>query len=444
MTSPSNDDDDDPAPDDPGSSRRLLVARTGIVLLLGSAAAIAYLTRHCLAVANTTMQQEIGLTNEQFGYLYGAFSLGYLIFQIPGGWLGQRLGVRITLPLMATCWAVMTCVTALVTSLPMLVASRLFFGLAQAGMVPNQAQALRSWIPDSGRGLASSFMVVAMSGGAIASLSLTGALMQQFSWRTIFIAYGIVTVAWSVLFWICYRDSPTESLRPRASAGSNETAVGKPATSGVPMLVLLMSLGVWGLSLQALFKTAGYNFLVTFLPTYLEFAHEVTPERAGVLASWSLGAVMAGSLLGGVLVDLVHRNTHSKRWSRSAVGAGSMLATAVVLAAAVYATTADSVALVIAVASFFSGISGAPTWATTIDLGGRSAGMVMGLLNSLSALAGIAISPLVGRLIDGLRETGADLTPVIWIHAVFYLLATISWLPVRPDNCLDRDNPAAQ
>ena len=147
MTSPSIDDDDHPALDDPGSSRRLLVARTGIVLLLGSAAAIAYLTRHCLAVANTTMQQEIGLTNEQFGYLYGAFSLGYLIFQIPGGWLGQRLGVRITLPLMATCWAVMTCVTALVTSLPMLVASRLFFVWHRPGWSPTRRRRCEAGFP---------------------------------------------------------------------------------------------------------------------------------------------------------------------------------------------------------------------------------------------------------------------------------------------------------
>jgi sugar phosphate permease len=46
--------------------------------LLALAASSAYLTRHCLAVANTTMQEELHFNNEQFGYLYGAFSLGYL------------------------------------------------------------------------------------------------------------------------------------------------------------------------------------------------------------------------------------------------------------------------------------------------------------------------------------------------------------------------------
>ena len=60
--------------------------------------ASAYLTRHGLAVANTTIQEELGFNNQDFGWLYGAFSLGYLLFQVPGGWFGQKFGTRPTLP----------------------------------------------------------------------------------------------------------------------------------------------------------------------------------------------------------------------------------------------------------------------------------------------------------------------------------------------------------
>jgi MFS family permease len=422
----------------PTTERQLFLSRCGILLLLASAAAIAYLTRHCLAVANTTMQREIGLTNEEFGYLYSAFSLGYLICQIPGGWLGQRIGVRAALPILAAFWAAMTCVTALVTSLPALVASRFFFGLAQAGLVPNQAQAVRNWIPDAARGLASSVLVVAMSAGAIASLALTGLLMKSFPWRTIFIAYGGATLVWSILFWWAYRDTP-----PTRSESPDDHAPGKIAPlvgvkAGLPLLIVLTSAGVWGLSLQALFKTAGYNFLVTFLPTFLELAHQMPTEDTASLASWSLLAVMAGSLLGGILVDYVQRLTGRKWCSRCLVGSGSMVLTAGILFIATLCSTAASVAMVIAVASFFSGIGGAPPWAATMDLGGRGAAVVMGMMNSISAFAGIIISPLVGRMIDWIRLNDLDWSLVLLVHAAFYLLSAASWILVRPDHSLDK------
>lgn len=422
----------------PTTERQLFLSRCGILLLLASAAAIAYLTRHCLAIANTTMQREIGLTNEEFGYLYSAFSLGYLLCQIPGGWLGQRIGVRAALPILAAFWAAMTCVTALVTSLPALVASRFFFGLAQAGLVPNQAQAVRSWIPDSARGLASSVLVVAMSAGAIASLALTGLLMKTFPWRTIFIAYGAATFVWSILFWLAYRDTP-----PTRSASPDDGTPGKNAPlaavkTGLPLLVVLTSAGIWGLSLQALFKTAGYNFLVTFLPTFLEYAHQMPTEKTASLASWSLLAVMVGSLLGGILVDYIQRLSGRKWCSRCVVGSGAMALTAGALFSATLCSTATTVALVIAVASFFSGIGGAPPWAATMDLGGRGAAVVMGMMNSVSAFSGIIISPLVGRMIDWIRLNDGNWSLVLWVHAAFYLLSAASWILVRPDHSLDK------
>ncbi|OYW13570.1 MAG: hypothetical protein B7Z55_16620 [Planctomycetales bacterium 12-60-4] len=94
-------------------------------------------------------------------------------------------------------------------------------------------------------------------------------------------------------------------------------------------------------------------------------------------------------------------------------------------------------AVTIALASFCSGIAGAPPWAATIDLGGRSAAVVMGLMNSISALAGIAISPLVGRFIDWLKHSNGDWTLVLWLHAGFHVLSAASWILVNPDRCLD-------
>ena len=92
----------------PNYELRLRIARWGVLLLLAAAGACAYLTRHALAVANTTIQAELGIDNEQFGYLYGAFSLGYMLFQIPGGWLLDRFGAKRVYGASIALWSVFT------------------------------------------------------------------------------------------------------------------------------------------------------------------------------------------------------------------------------------------------------------------------------------------------------------------------------------------------
>ena len=61
-----------------------------VAALIASGAVSLYLTRHCLAVTNKEIRQELGIGSTEMGAVMGLFSLGYLLFQVPGGWLGTR------------------------------------------------------------------------------------------------------------------------------------------------------------------------------------------------------------------------------------------------------------------------------------------------------------------------------------------------------------------
>lgn len=421
---------------------RLWGVRWLVLLALACAAGCAYLTRHALAVANTTIQQELGCNNQQFGYLFGAFSLGYLLCQMPGGWIGQRLGTRWALPLSAVLWSVMTLATAYARSLVALVVIRFLFGAAQAVLVPNQAKVLQDWIPASMRGTASSVLMVAMSVGAVASLSLTAMLMQSFPWRTIFVLYSVLGVVWGLLFFWWFRDTPREMawLQADSLGGGLAEADAAPVvaarTRPVRIGALLGSISLWGLAVMALFKAAGYNLVVTFLPAMLQYAYELTPEQAGPLTSWSLVTFIGGSLVSGVLIDFVLRRTGSRYWSRSGVGALSLGLAGLGMVLAGFARSAEQLVTLLSIASFCSGIAGAPAWAATLDLGGRNTALVMGWMNTASAMAGIAFSPLIGRLVDALRGGWGDWSLLLWVHAGFYLIAAAAWLVVFPDQPL--------
>ena len=79
-----------------------------VLMFLGLGAASAYLTRHCIAVANTRIQDELNITDSQMGWVFAAFSGGYFLFQIPGGWLGNKIGTRTAYPLISTLWSALS------------------------------------------------------------------------------------------------------------------------------------------------------------------------------------------------------------------------------------------------------------------------------------------------------------------------------------------------
>lgn len=423
-------------------ARRLGWARFGVLNLLAVTVASAYLTRHCLAVANTTMQAELKFNNEQFGYLYSAFSIGYLICQVPGGWLGQRYGTRFALPLLSFLWSCMTLITSVAWTFPTLFSARLGFGLAQAGLIPNQAQVLKDWIPTESRGSASAVITTAMAVGSFGSLRLTSWLLGYCHWRTLLFAYSVVGIVWSVLFYLVFRTSPREVKWLQQPVVPDPLGESQPPLLVEPPAVLnmpemLAKSSFWAMFFQMAFKAAGYNLLVIFFPAFLEFAYGVSKDEAGQLTSWSLATGLVGSILGGRVVDRVQRATQNKKLSRNGVAWSSLMLAAIIMWAGTYSTTATGMAFAIAVASLVVGLSGPCAWAASIDIGGRNTAVVMGFMNMGGAVAGIVFSPLVGRLMDYIKLTEGNWNLVIHVHAAFYFIAAMCWLMINPNRALN-------
>jgi sugar phosphate permease len=408
--------------------------------LLALAASSAYLTRHCLAVANTTMQEELHFNNEQFGYLYGAFSLGYLLFQIPGGWLGQKFGTRITMPGLSVIWSLCTVVTAAVTSLGAMLASRLVFGLAQAGLVPNSAKVVKDWFPVAIRGKASSVCAMAMSLGGIITISLTAHLLKDHGWREIFRAYSLVGIVWAIAFYFYFRTRPeqhagvNQAERDLIREGADKNDDGEPAKMNWG--AAFRDRNAWALCGQLIFKAAGYNFFVTFFPAFLEYKYKIAKVDAGMLTTYPLIGVVFGSLLGGVIIDGLYKKTGSKWISRCGVAAGALFLTATFAFGSTFTGSAQELATVIAIGAFFSGVAMPCPWAASIDMGGKNPALVMGMMNAAGCLAGICISPLIGRLIDYIKRTDGNWDIVVFVHAGFYFCAALLWLVVNPNKTI--------
>ena len=111
-------------------------ARFLVLAWLCAAAALAYLSRNTISVAESTVRRDLGLTKQQSGWLMSGFFFSYALLSIPAAQIGQRTGSRRALPLFATVWSVATAATALVGGLGGFLAARIVQGIAQAGLFP--------------------------------------------------------------------------------------------------------------------------------------------------------------------------------------------------------------------------------------------------------------------------------------------------------------------
>ena len=421
--------------------------RYGVLAFLSLGCSSAYLTRHCISVANTTIQRELHFTTEQMGWILSMFMLGYLVCQVPGGWLGTRWGVRTALPFLSVVWSLLTAAITLVSSYLPMVVLRVAFGGAQAGLVPNAALAVNHWIPLARRGIAGALMVMSMSVGAIVTMGLTAKLLEYSDWRTVFRLYSLVGVVWAVLFFLYFRNRPNEHPRVNqaernlllAPGSSQEDTVARdiPPSAAQAKASAGRSSGMWALMIrsrnmwlicgQQFLSAAAYSLFLTWFPALLEKGYGLTRENAGLMAMSPLIAAVIGYLAGGLVLDVLLARTGNKRVSRSLVGCGGMMLCGLFMLASTWTCSPGQLVAMMTLGVFFYSPSGPASWAVAIDIAGRSTAFVMAVMN-MAGVAGAFLSPaLVGYLIAYIERSSGDWNVVIYLFTAMHFASGLFW-----------------
>jgi MFS family permease len=394
---------------------------------------ITYLDRVCIAATSAAMSAELGLDRVQMGQVFSAFILGYVLFEIPGGWMADRFGARALLTRIVLWWSVFTALTGSVWSYGSLLAVRFLFGCGEAGAFPGSASAISRWFPRTERGKAQAvIMVGSRLGGALAP-GLVIALMAQVGWRGVYPIFAVLGLVWAVVWRGWFRDLPEQhpsvssAERQQIAAARGEISQGEP----VPWKLLVRSRNVWALCAMYSGYTYGLYFYLTWLPTYLTESRGVGAAQLGFYAGLPWVVASASNLLGGWLTDRLTRVTRL-RWARRIPAMAGLLAAAVFLAFA--ALLENNTAAIIALALSFgcSDLILAVCWATCLDVGRQHAGTVSGTMNSLGQIGGVIAPVLVGWLVEELHSWELPLL----ISAGYYVVSAMLWLLVDAERPL--------
>ncbi len=447
--------------------------RYWVVVFAVALAVIQYIDRVCISKAAPTMGKELGLTKEDMGTAFSAFTLAYALFEIPGGWLGDKFGPRKVLIRVVCWWSVFTAATGWVSwiatvlhignlttllgfsdptnvlrisSFATLVAVRFLFGAGEAGCFPNITRAFVNWLAPSERQRAQSVLwLSARWGGALTPL-LVVFVLEFVSWQNAFVVFGSLGVIWAVIFFVWFKDNPHEHPSVNAAerkllAGNAEFAHGH---GNVPWRVFGSSATAWYLWVQYFCLSYVWYFYVTWLPTFLEEKYKVSLDETFTPA-WGKYALALlcgvplfcggfGSLCSGLLVNNIAKKTGNLRDARRILGAVGFVAMGIAMALSPSLSAPVAVIAAFGSASFFGDLTMPCSWGACMDVGGRYAGTFSGSMNMMGNLGG-AVSPWVVGKIVGATDNWA-LT--YYLSAGMCLVGAVCWALVDTETPLDR------
>jgi MFS family permease len=371
--------------------------RHGVLWLTVAAYMITYMDRTVISAAVPEIRKEFGFSTITMGWILSSFYMGYALFQIPGGWLGDRIGPRRALTLIVTWWSLFTCATTLAWNATSMAATRFLFGVGEAGAFPIATRSLSRWMLPSERGYAQGVTHAGSRLGAALTPPIVVWLIALYGWRGPFLIFGVAGVGWALLWYWWYRDTPREhkSVNP-AELELIHSATGERSrtTRSVPWRAILRCRTLWYLS--AMYFCYGYALAVyiVWFPTYLKDERGFNLKEMGLYAALPLLAGTIGDLAGGWLTDGWLKRTGDITRARRVIGfTGFALATAAMIPAALTDSSMTSVWFS-CLAVFGLELTVGVSWAVPLDIGGDYAGSVSSVMNTFGNTGG-TISPAV-------------------------------------------------
>ena len=373
---------------------------------------VMYLDRLCIAVAGARMQHDMHISPSGWGWVIGAFTLSYALFEMPSGILGDRIGARKVLTRIVLWWSGFTALTGAVTSFRMLLVVRFLFGAGEAGAFPNCTSAVSRWVPVSERARALSvFWTATAVGGALAP-PIVVAIEQRHGWRAAFMALGSLGVFWAAIWHWWFRDTPRE--KPGVSPEEIEIIGQHFAPSPTHKLQwsrLLRNPNFVRLLLMYHTYCWGGYFYLSWLHTYLQLGRGFTEREMSVASALPSCAGLAGILAGGYFSDRLAR-TRSLRFARCSIGAGGLIVSGVLLLGAALTPNKWGGVALLTVGLGAMDLMLPVAWSICVDTGGEHAGAISGAMNMAGQIGSLISSVAFGYWVEWTGNYDRALMPL--------------------------------
>jgi MFS family permease len=354
---------------------------------------LTYVDRVNIATAANGFKDEFKLSKTELGLVFSGFGWTYVLFQVIGGWIGDRLGPRKTLLICGSIWALATAFTGLATGLVSLMFFRFALGFGEGATFPTATRAMQGWTPVGRRGFAQGVTHSFARLGNAVTPPVVAALMIWLSWRGAFAILGILSMTWVVAWWLYFRDDPRDhpSITPADLARLPPPSAPSTAAKVVPWGRLIVRM----LPVTFTYFCYGWSLwlFLNWLPQFFADGYKLDLKKSALFSSGVFLAGVVGDALGGIISDYLFHRTGRVAFSRLAVILTGLLGATACLIPVLFLREVVALALCLSGGFFFLELVIGPIWSVPMDIAPQYSGTASGLMNTGSALAAI-VSPL--------------------------------------------------
>lgn len=393
---------------------------------------ISFINRTNISLALPAISRDLHMNPGQAGEVAGIFFWGYLLLQIPGGYIAERWSAKWLVSIMLAAWGLCAIGCGLAQNWHQLAAMRLLLGVAEGSVYPATLVLISHWFPRHERARANGFWNLCLPVAVVVSSPLSGWILDQWNWRMMLVASGLVPFAWLVLWVIFIEDSPSKAkwISPaereyleRALADERDVPVAVGRASYLRTLLQPQVLVMVAIYFCFIFGSIGMLF---WLPTVLGNA---APNKNFLVSILYVVPFVIGAI--AMVANSIHSDKVRERRVHVSIplfGGGAFLLAAV--AASRLSPVLAYLFICLAGVGLFGPLG--PFWAIPSEtLPKKSAGLAIGLINAVGSLGGY-FGPLVVGYLDKL--TGS-------FQAAFSVLALTLLVGGGMPFLLDRRQP---
>uniref|UniRef100_A0A8C6L641 Sialin n=1 Tax=Nothobranchius furzeri TaxID=105023 RepID=A0A8C6L641_NOTFU len=365
------------------------------------------------------------------GWILGSFFYGYILTQIPGGYLAGRFGPKWLMGFGILLTVIFTLLTPVAADLGSgyLIAVRVMEGIGEGVTFPAMYTMWAAWAPPLERSRLLTISYIGAQLGTVIALPLSGEICFYLDWTYIFYIFGAVGLVWFVLWAFLVFDSP--NTHPRISELErlyiNTSLKDELCTSSgyIPWRAIVTSKPLLAIIVAHFSYNWTFYTLLTLLPTYMNDVLGFSIQQNGFLSALPYVGCAILAVVSGQVADYLREScfypTVVVRKAFSLIG---MIGPAGFLVATGY--TGCNYKLAVAfftISSSLGGTSASGFNINHLDIAPSYAGILLGITNTFATIPGM-VGPVIAKALTQ-NNTMEEWQIVFYIAAAINLFGSI-------------------
>ncbi|MGE7767056.1 MFS transporter [Peribacillus sp. NPDC096540] len=185
-----------------------------ILLFLVLSGMINQVDKIIIGLVSVPVMKELELSPTQWGMVGSSFFWAFTFSSLILGGMADSKNTKKMLSLMSLIWLLIQLATPFVSSLSLLVLTRIILGAGEGPAPALSTVVMGKWFPKHRHGIGFGAVLLGTTGGSAIASPLLISLIDQYGWRSAFIAMGVIGLIVLVLWLIFGKESPQEIGHP--------------------------------------------------------------------------------------------------------------------------------------------------------------------------------------------------------------------------------------